>query len=61
MDTAEEALKRIEIHEAECRLMREMIERRLDSGQARFDRLERMMIAMYPFVLAAIAAVGYFS
>jgi hypothetical protein len=61
MDTAEEALKRIEIHEAECRLMREMIERRLDSGQARFDRLERMMIAMYPFVLAAIAAVGYFA
>ena len=32
MNTAEEALKRIEIHEAECKLMREMIEKRLDQG-----------------------------
>ncbi|BCV04436.1 MAG: hypothetical protein CM15mV86_220 [uncultured marine virus] len=36
MDTAEEALRRIEIHEAECKLMREMMEKRLDQGQARF-------------------------
>ncbi len=30
MDAAEEALKRIEIHEAECKLMRQMIEKRLE-------------------------------
>ena len=59
MDTAEEALKRIEIHEAECKLMREMIERRLDQGQARFNRIERMLIAMYPFILASLGAVEY--
>ena len=29
MDTAEEALRRIEIHEAECKLMSEMMEKRL--------------------------------
>ena len=59
MDTAEEALKKIEIHEAECRLMREMIERRLESGQGRFDRIERMILAIYPLILGVLAAIGY--
>tara|TARA_R100000388_G_C7153552_1_gene115721 strand:- start:60 stop:245 length:186 start_codon:yes stop_codon:yes gene_type:complete len=59
MDTAEEALKRIEIHEAECKLLREMIERRLDQGQARFNKIERMLFAMYPFIIACLSAVEY--
>jgi len=59
MDTAEEALKRIEIHEAECKLMREMIEKRLDQGGQRFNKLERMIMAMYPFIIAALGAVEY--
>lgn len=59
MNTAEEALKRIEIHEAECRLMREMIEKRLDQGAEKFNKLERMMIAMYPFIIACLGAVEY--
>ena len=59
MDTAEEALKRIEIHEAECKLMREMIERRLEQGQARFNRIERMLFGMYPFILASLGAFEY--
>jgi hypothetical protein len=59
MDTAEEALKRIEIHEAECKLMREMIEKRLDQGGERFNKLERMIMAMYPFIIAALGAVEY--
>ena len=59
MDTAQEALKRIEIHEAECKLMREMIERRLEQGQARFNRIERMLFAMYPFILASLGAFEY--
>ena len=57
MDVAEEALKRIEIHEAECKLMREMMEKRLDQGQERFNKIERMILAMYPFILAALGAV----
>jgi len=60
MNTAEEALKRIEIHEAECKLMREMIEKRLDQGGERFNKLERMIMAMYPFIIAALGAVEYF-
>ena len=59
MNTAEEALKRIEIHEAECKLMREMIEKRLDQGAEKFNKLERMMIAMYPFIIACLGAVEY--
>jgi len=60
MDTAEEALKRIEIHEAECKLMREMIERRLDQGQVRFNKIERMLFAMYPFIIACLSAAEFF-
>ena len=59
MNTAEEALKRIEIHEAECKLMREMIEKRLDQGDERFNKIERMILAMYPFIIAALGAVEY--
>ena len=61
MNTAEEALKRIEIHEAECKLMREMIEKRLDQGGHRFNKLERMIMAMYPFIIACLGAVEYFA
>ena len=60
MEIAEEALRRIEIHEAECKLMREMMEKRLDSGQARFDRLERMIIAIYPTIIGCVGALEYF-
>ena len=59
MDVAEEALKRIEIHEAECRLMREMMEKRLDQGQVRFNKIERMLLAMYPFIVAVLGAAEY--
>lgn len=59
MDDATEALRRIEIHEAECKLMREMMEKRLDQGQERFNKLERMIMAMYPFIIAALGAVEF--
>ena len=59
MNTAEEALKRIEIHEAECKLLRENIDRRLEQGGQRFNKLERMIMAMYPFIIAALGAVEY--
>ena len=61
MDDAAEALRRIEIHEAECKLMREMMEKRLDQGQERFNKLERMIMAMYPFIIACLGAVEYLS
>lgn len=54
MNIAEEALKKIEIHEAECKLRYENIERRLDDGQARFKRLELMLWGIYPFIVATV-------
>ena len=60
MNTAEEALKRIEIHEAECKLLRQNIEKRLDQGSERFNKLERMILAIYPFLIAVIGAAEYF-
>jgi TRAP-type uncharacterized transport system substrate-binding protein len=60
MNQAEEALKRIEIHEAECKMLREMIDYRLEQGQQRFNKLERMIMAMYPFMIAVVGAASYF-
>ena len=54
MNIAEEALKKIEIHEAECKLRYENIERRLDEGQAKFKRFELMLWGKYPFIVGTI-------
>jgi hypothetical protein len=51
---ASKALKKIEIHEAECALRYDTINKRLDSGSQRFDKLEKMIWGMYPFILATI-------
>lgn len=66
MNTADEALKRIEIHEAECKVMRQMIdsrlesiEKRLDNGQQRFNRIERMIWAIYPLIVGALGVVEF--
>ena len=56
---ASKALKKIEIHEAECSLRYESIKERLDSGSKRFDKLEQMIWGMYPFVLAAIVTAEW--
>ena len=57
MDTAEEALKRIEIHQAECEILRKSIEdrldridKRLDDGGSQFKRLERMIFGNTLFI-----------
>ena len=56
---ASKALKKIEIHEAECALRYDAINKRLDSGSARFDKLEKMIWGMYPFILAAIVTAEW--
>jgi hypothetical protein len=45
---ASKALKKIEIHEAECALRYDAINKRLDSGSARFDKLEKMIWVSTP-------------
>jgi len=51
---ANKALKKIEIHEAECKVRYENIQTRLDEGSAKFKRLELMLWGIYPFLLASI-------
>jgi len=43
MDSVDEALARLDKHEAECALRYEMIQLQLDEHNKRFDRLEKMM------------------
>ena len=67
MDTAQEALKQIEIHQAECTVLRkaiddrlERIEKRLDTGGASFTRLERMIWANSVGIVAVLKGMEYF-
>ena len=54
---ASKALKKIEIHEAECALRYESIQERLDSGSQRFDKLERMICGIYPVMITSLIAI----
>ena len=54
---ANKALKKIDIHEAECALRYESIKERLDSGSQRFDKLERMIWGIYPVMITSLIAI----
>ena len=60
MTKTEELLARIEGHERECAVRYEMIQRQLDSGVKRFDKLEKMVMSIYPFIIASIVFAEYF-
>jgi len=53
--TVKETIIRLEAHEKECLVRYQNIEKRLESGTKRFDRLEMMLWSMYPFILSVIA------
>ena len=55
MATVKEAILRLEAHEKECSLRYENIEKRLESGAKKFDRIEMILFSMYPFIISAIA------
>jgi len=54
MTKAQESLNRIETHENECLIRYKNIEKRLEDGSRRFDKLETMLWAVYPFILASV-------
>ena len=54
-----DVLARLEKHEAECAVRYELINKQLDSGSKRFDRLEVMMMSMYPFIVATVVIAEY--
>ena len=55
MTKSEELLARLERHEGECSVRYELINKQLDAGSKRFDRLEALVMSMYPFIVATIA------
>ena len=54
LDKGDKALQEINTHERECALRYENIERRLESGSKRFDRLENMIWGVYVVVLGSV-------
>ena len=54
---ASKALKKIEIHEAECALRYDTINKRLDAGSKRFDKLERMIWGIYPLMVTSLLGI----
>jgi|TARA_R110001583_G_scaffold26388_1_gene95043 hypothetical protein len=59
MSDVSEAMAKIEAHERECTIRYENIERRLEDGSKRFDRLETMLWAVYPFIVGAIVLAEF--
>ena len=57
MTPVDEALARLDKHEAECALRYEMIQLQLDEHNRRFDKLEKMMQGGFAS-LAVIIAVA---
>jgi len=54
MTATKEALNRIDTHEKECSIRYRNIEQRLEDGSKRFDKLENMIWAVYPFILVSL-------
>lgn len=54
-----DVLARLEKHEAECAVRYEMINKQLDEGNKRFDKLEMLVMSIYPFIVISIVASSY--
>ncbi len=54
-----DVLARLEKHEAECAVRYEMINKQLDEGNKRFDKLEKLVMSIYPFIVISIVASSY--
>ena len=48
MATVKDAMGRMESHEKECAIRYSNIEKRLEDGSKRFDKLEGLVWAIYP-------------
>ena len=59
MSKTEELLARLEGHEKECLVRYEMIQRQLDEGARKFDKLEKLVLSIYPFIIASIVLAEY--
>ena len=56
---AQIALNEIRTHERECALRYERIEERLAEGSSKFQKLERLIWGVYPFIAISIFATKF--
>ena len=54
MTTIKDALNAIESHEKECAAIYKSIDKRLEDGSKRFDKLDNMIWAVYPFIVVVV-------
>ena len=59
MATVKDALNAIESHERECKALYKSIDKRLEAGSKRFDKLETMLWAVYPFIVGAVVLAKF--
>jgi len=55
----EDTITRMAAHEQECAIRYANIEKRLDAGTQRFDKLERMLWMMYPMIISIFAVAKW--
>jgi hypothetical protein len=60
MATTKESFAKIEAHERECTIRYENIEKRLDQGQTRFNKLENMIWGLYVLFITSGVLTGMF-
>ena len=59
MATVKDTMAKIEAHEKECAIRYANIEQRLTDGSKRFDKLETMLWAVYPFIVGAVVLTKF--
>ena len=59
MSTSQDSLHKIEMHEKECAIRYQNIEKRLDEGAEKFKKLENMLWGVYPFMVGAIVLTKF--
>ena len=59
MASVKDTMAKIEAHEKECAIRYADIEQRLADVSKRFDKLETMLWAVYPFIVGAIVAASF--
>ena len=59
MPTVKDAITKIAAHERECSLRYQNIEKRLESGEKRFDKLETMIWGVYPFIVISVVLAKF--
>jgi len=51
---ANDTISKLEAHERECAIRYENIERRMESGSKRFDKLEHLIYGIYALIITSM-------